>query len=124
MVGLGCCKGSEPGRVYWVDTLVSTRTRRGCPLADRRILLRALQPSKPNSLVHRDATRPQAMQTSQHVVPFECQREAPLSAAGLVMRVRPVTLAEHEPNLPIIAAHQSRHSRQAASGRGTKPLAR
>ena len=61
-------------------------------------------------------TRPQAVRLSQRALSFECQRKAQLSAADLISRVRLVALAEHEQNLPVIAAHQSRHSRQAASG--------
>jgi len=68
--------------------------------------------------VHRNVTRPQAVQAFQHVLTFECQRKAQLSAVNLLSRVRSVALAEHEQNLLVIAAHQTRHSRQAASGLG------
>jgi len=49
--------------------------------------------------VHRNITRPQAVQASQHVLTFDCQRKAQLSAVNLLSRVRPVALAEHEQNL-------------------------
>jgi hypothetical protein len=48
------------------------------------------------------------VQASQHVLTFECQRKAQLSAVNLLSRVRPVALAGHEQNLLVIAAHQSR----------------
>jgi hypothetical protein len=54
---------SPPG--YWIDTVVTARTYRSRSLADRHRLQPVFQPTKENSLVRCNATRPGAVQASR-----------------------------------------------------------